>query len=269
MGNFISIQHEGNTQQDQPNTSGAKVFEGAEGVMTVNADGSVSVDKGSTHTPTQDNRSAHSGILSTLKTASGTPQNDLSRVTDKSIVTVDGIEMSVKGAIAMGLLNRDAQGNLKETPASVLQKGQDKQSEPLKQSPVADLRSEGLRQVSTLMTQALGSKDAADNLMLRIISNGAVAKNGDALVTEMASALGIEPERALKRCNGILDTVQQSLSQTITRAYGMDGDSIVDWLTGTADKKVAADVLQRAYLGDRSVIDNLIRKYKANDRQRD
>ncbi|MFC6788269.1 hypothetical protein ACFQE0_00650 [Methylobacterium komagatae] len=197
------------------------------GALSVNADGSTSFNTPrSYNTANAAPSGPATGILATAKTAMGSPC--LGPITAKDIVTVQGMEVSVATAEAMGMVHKDVMGRYVETTGGVEQAKAGADAENQRQE-----REEQLEGLADPKVEAdLGDLCSAVSPSLQvaaveeIISAGAVDTT---TLNRAASEAGIEPGEMQQRLDGVLKGFEAQALKAVVGYGSDDPQGFIEW----------------------------------------
>ena len=216
-------------------------------------------------------------ILSTLTSKTGRPLNDLTQATPDSRVRIAGVECTVETAIQMGVLTRDAQGNLRDatTEHAALLKdpaadfAHDRQE--LAEIQAEDLRphdftagsTNGTQQALEVMQENLG-RDHSDSIVIRALAS--TVRNDSELsmqaVSELATGMGIEAEDAVGVIETIGTTYLQGAARYIESAYeGVDGMEVIEWLGEALAPEGAGRFVTSLVAGSTVLVDQAVEAF--------
>lgn len=216
-------------------------------------------------------------VLSTLTTKTGRPLNDLTQATPDSLVRIAGVQCTVETALQMGVLTRDAQGNLRDAntahaellkdPAADFaydrQELAEIQAENLRPHDFASECTNGSNKALETMEARLG-KDHADSITIRALSS-AVRNDSDIslqAVSELATGLGIEPEKAVDALERIGTTYLTNAAQYMEKAHGVeDGMEVLEWLGEALAPEGASRFISSLIAGSTALVDEAVKAY--------
>lgn len=203
-------------------------------------------------------------ILSTLRTRTGSPIVDPSRMSDDNLITYKGLDMTVAQAKGLGLIQDDGRGGLAETGRKFEGKSQETTNH-------TDDLSGGSKQIKNTLIAGFG-EDTINALTSSVIGNlFSEDRNGREVDPEVAmekavnsfvSRTGADPELAEATINKIITDHSNEAARYITRNFrGVDGQAVINWAAENLSSTVKADVYRRVFMGDTRVLRELVDRY--------
>lgn len=177
----------------------------------------------------------------------------------------------------MGVLTKDAQGNLRDANTNQAQLLQDPaadyandqqelaemQSESLGQQDFTAGSTNGTTQAIALMEENLG-KDHSDSIIIRALTS-AVQDGGrvsDQAISELATGMGIEAEDALGVIENISTAYFQGAARYIDSAYeGVDGMEVIEWLGESPAPEGASRFVTSLVAGSTALVDQAVQAF--------
>jgi hypothetical protein len=208
------------------------------------------------------------GILGTAKNNGFTVQ-DRSEVTADTLVTVNGMEMTVRSAANLGFMVKLPDGSYSDakegdTGAIVSPSPQQDQEDIDPYNP--DLSSQQIESVLEEAAGDLGGYEALERQALSAIS-GLVKEDLAGAITGLASAAGATPEEAEGFINGLYDSFRTKSAEYISRKHGVDAEEVFEWATHALHPHEKSSLYYRVYLGRSSALDSLVERFQRSGRK--
>jgi len=229
--------------------------------------------------PSRDLHSAFPGILGTARSPMGNPINDMSQITENTLVSIGGAQCQVGTAVRMGYLVKHADGTYVEPGAKANQTISVQQGEKAKaqanqaQGKTANFMSPGTNAALRAMKSRVG-----DNYTDALIQKGLAAAltepnvsgqtlDGSRLAKEMASAFpGMDEAHSIAFIEMVLNEVDGNAGDYITQHMGVDGNAVMEYAATKLSKSARASVMTGLYHGDKATLHRLVQMYKNGDR---
>ena len=155
------------------------------------------------------------------RSITGSPVHDLqSADPEKTIITVQGLEMSLAQALKSGVVSRDTLGKVAEVKQSAPKAAP--KTDPNASAPLFAAKTEGFNVLSK-MAQTMGSFDKAENSFIRLIANRTSGKDAALAIEEIGDAVGAKThQEATKAANALLGELSTRVADAL-EATGVDG----------------------------------------------
>lgn len=208
-----------------------------------------------------------------LKTASnnGFPVRNLDAINDKTIVSFNGVEMTARMAVEMGLLRKDGNGRYSEKKYDGFSDpSEDVHSdEPLTKATEAQMPEElfdaevesALEEVS----QDLGGYGNLDRHAASI-AGGLIEGDITSCAKQLAMNIGREPEEAAAFITGVAERFRSNAANYITKAHGVDGNEVIEWVAANIPSQERSSMAYQVYLGQTGVLDRMADQFKGKHR---
>lgn len=240
------------------------------GAVTVHADGSIETTQ-AMQVNSSDFHSAFKGeIMSTIRDGlTHRVLNDLHDVDlERAVCDVKGQTMSLKTALDMGYLSRDANGKLFE--------GQGLQRDAEEAKAKTEAKQKAAKAPQTLLTgKAAGyaglmnetTGGRFESLLVSTISQivkGEQSIDNFQSIKDMAAASGQQPLEVAKQMNGVIGNLENNAKNLIDRNYGQGvGDKAFDWVLDNCGSSVVSSIYHQLYLGRVDAIKQIVSRYQS------
>ncbi|EIZ83633.1 hypothetical protein WYO_3644 [Methylobacterium sp. GXF4] len=196
------------------------------GVITVNADGSTSVQRPRGMNTANFGAEAGQGVLSTARTRMGSPP--INGITPNDIVTVQGIEVSVATAEQMGILMRDVSGRYVEVSGG---------TDRAQSAADAENRGTGMEDTAEAFSdpqaeQALTEVCSGVSAGLQVAALQEIIESGRAdtqTINRAASEAGIEPFEMGARLSAVMQHFEDQAMKAVTGYGSEDPAGFFEW----------------------------------------
>lgn len=206
-------------------------------------------------------------VLATLRNRNMRPINDFSGdALDGATVEVDGIRMSVESALASGFLARDAQGNIAGTNQGQLvnaMKTENELTNELQNTKVVDSRPIPSSTLKAIEAQ-LGPSATHQQVSLAIgksINGADITGN----IEDLSRATGMNAGEVHTAIDNAVRGTQAKAIALLDNA-GYEGKAMVRYLNTKVNPDVRASIVQRLYGGDASALNDIVSRFKLNNR---
>jgi len=254
MGNFVEVKIDPTTKDfimeaPRPNLSGGM----AQMHMSYDAASGQVFNTGPVSINASDLSTGLTGILSTAKSPAGGPATEIKPGT---LVTVNGMQMTVEGAVYAGLLTKTPDGRFIEaaTPPP-------KEEVPTEAAPVqeeAPMSQEGQQYIQAVY-ETMGQAKAEQ--MMNTYINNFDGDHGHALET-FARENGYEPEHITKIVSRMGVPLQNQAVAYVSKKTGENGTDILKWAREEFSAEALRQVFRLHALGkDMRGYDAIIREY--------
>ena len=207
-------------------------------------------------------------ILSTLRTPYGSTATDKTTITDKHLVKVGNVEMSVAQAKSMGFIEGENQ-NLKETTRTIQESIKENTKETARTSLVDfSVGNNGLgmlrhhvgeQTMLAVQHSVIGHLNRVDQLGNPVDGVEAL----DRAAASMANRIpGMEPDMAKSMIDSMVNTYSKNAANFITGKHGVDGQKVIEWAADNLKPQEKQRVYQALILGNYHVLDTLTRQAK-------
>lgn len=196
------------------------------GSISVNADGSTSVQRPRGMNTANFAAEAGQGVLSTARTRMGSPP--INGLTANDIVTVRGMEVSVATAEQMGILMRDVSGRYVEVSGGTdrAQSAADAENQRTETEDSAEAFTDPKAE------QALTEVCAGVSAGLQVAALQEIIESGRAdaqTINRAASEAGIEPSEMDARLSGVMQHFEAQAMQAVTGFGSEDPGAFFEW----------------------------------------
>lgn len=228
---------------------------------------------------TADDLRIDSGVLSTA-TKNGMPVRGVEDVTDNTLVTVQGVQMTAKMAAQLGLLSRDKDGSYSESfgkkpegslsnPAMSIESQAPFDEEPLNEEKGIEF-SPALfdHEVEAALEQVagdLGGTDALDKYALSALG-GLVDNDISHSAKQLASAIGRELGETETFITVVGDRYRNMAANYITKNHKVDGDAVIQWISDNVPSADRASMAYEVFLGQTGVLDRMVEKFRVGNK---
>jgi hypothetical protein len=267
MGNFMEIQMGSASQQapEAPKYVGIQDELQHGGSITVTSSGGFHQEEPTTVNVGEGEADFNGDpVLSTLKTKTGRPLNDMTKL-DGATVTVGGVEMSIQAAINVGLLSKGADGTISGTGKS---KGiNDGKKQQQQQAQHSNSRAVDTRPISNELNEMRAKLGdwGVDQQVSQAISQVVLGKDAGATMEALSRATGKSATEVHRVVDNAIRGTQARAIAHLDRA-GYDGSAMMKYLHSQVRPDARASILNRLYLGDASALNDIVQKYKLNNR---
>lgn len=217
-----------------------------------------------------DLRLSSDGVLKTA-TNNGMPVRDLDSINDKTIVSFNGVEMTAKMAVGMGLLRKDGNGRYSEkksdgfsTPSEDIQPDESLTKVTEAQMP-EELFDPEVEDALEAVSQDLGGYGNLDRHAASI-AGGLVEGDITSCAKQLAMNIGADPEEAAAFITGVADRFRSKAVDYITKAHGVDGDQVIQWISDNVPSSERSSMAYQVYLGQTEVLDRMADQFKMKHR---
>lgn len=221
----------------------------------------------------------NSGVLSTA-TKNGMPVRGAEDVTDNTLVTFNGIQMTAKEASQLGLLSRDKDGRYSEAfgkkPEGSLSVEEGFQA-PFEEDDEPTTKEKGIEfspdlfdpEVEAALEQVacdLGGNDVLDKYAISALG-GLVDGDISHSAKQLASAIGREPEETETFITVVGDRYRNMAANYITKNHKVDGDAVIQWISDNVPSADRASMAYEVFLGQTGVLDRMVEKFRIGNRK--
>ncbi|BBO80226.1 hypothetical protein DSCO28_07920 [Desulfosarcina ovata subsp. sediminis] len=213
-------------------------------------------------------KSAFGGdILSTARSAGGVPISDMSKVTDDTIVECKGATLQVKTAIRMGLLAKDAHGNIIDPSAngSIVKTTENTPQQPQRQQVKVDLGQNSRENINAIYRQM--GPQLADSTVASLIG---AAFRGDTnreevIYEDTANMMGVSRQNAKAVIKKAFDDVTDRAMEFGEKQLGLPMSAIAEHLDKCSNQ-FKVDCYLRMFHNDLTVFDDLNKMYRTGNK---
>lgn len=211
------------------------------------------------------------GVLSTAVN-SGMPVRGREDVKDTTLVTFNGVQMTAKSASELGLLSRSSDGRYSEgkklegnlsydDPSD--QVSYDEEDQGIKFN--HDLFDREIEGALEAVASDLGGYAALDRHAISVMG-GLVDGDITASAKRLASDAGGEPAQAESFITGVADRYRAKAVSYITKAHGVDGDAVIQWISENVPSTQRSSMAYEVYLGQTAPLDRMVQQFKTRKR---
>ena len=163
------------------------------------------------------------------RSLAGLPVHDLANADlEKTVITVDGLEMSLAQGIRSGFVKRTANGYAEAGQKAAPAKPQKSQADPLQSTPLFAAKTEGFN-VLMKMADSMGSLNAAENAFIKLIGARAHGKDATNAIRTIGDAVGQHTEDgAIDASNALIGELAGRVAQHLD-AMGVDGTEALNY----------------------------------------
>lgn len=230
--------------------------------VTLGGDGKIISELSGTQQVTSEPATSPTNPISTIRTAAGAPTGgDMTKVTDQSSITIGGNEMTIANGIHLGVLQRDAQGNISLSP-----EGEKYHQKHTQANTEATDKARQEAEANRPVNQQ--SAETMTRLALRggQAVQGCVAEAVQAMVSQDAEAYNraISEIETAAGAEGVSEFVAEytnqaasSLTTKLSTYMGSDSDTIYDFAMSEIPARQLSQMITSYAAGDLSVIEHI------------
>lgn len=215
------------------------------------------------------------GVLSTA-TNSGFAVRDVADIKDTTVVTVQGIQMSVKSAVELGILSRSAEGRYSETSGKKPDGGLSYAQAPEVDEEASSEEEEcgfnpylfdpDVEGALESIAEDLGGYGALEHHAVSVMGG---LTHGDITYSaqRLALAMGAEQAEAEAFISNVADRYRGLASDYIDKTHGVDGEAVIQWMVDNVSPIERTTISHEVFLGQTTALDRMVERFKVRTKQ--